>query len=313
MNKENVLCYDIGGTKVLGALVDEDLNLLASQKIETNPEAGPDAFIQKLISLGESLTHKKCFKGIGIASAGPLDPVKGYLLSPTNLKSNQTSWRQVLLTQPLSKHFNVECYLENDAAAAAIAEWKTQHSLSSSVASMTLGTGVGIGAIVEGKLFRNRNSYHPELSHIKINSQDSQAPCGCGHFGCIEAYLSGNHFPNYWSKISSTEKLSAKDLVEKALQKDEKALQAFDHYSELLAMALNSLALIASPETVYFSGGFSAAFRLFESQTMKNLKKLLQDRRQGLDYLPQLKKSQLEETAGVIGAACVAFNGPNRF
>lgn len=313
MNSKKCLSFDIGGTKILASVINENLDILISKRIHTDPSIGPKAFIEKIISLGIELLRQEPCDVIGIASAGPLDPLGGQLLTPTNLKSADSKWKKIDIVQPLQTGLSLDCYLENDAAAAVLAEWKTQKNKSQSLACLTLGTGVGVGLIQNGQLFRNRNFFHPELSHIKINAFEENATCGCGQLGCIEAFLSGRHFPQYWAKKSNCDFLSSEELVEKARSEDTQALKAFKHYSELLALAIDSLVLIGSPEIIYFSGGFSDASDLFLDNTKKQLENLLCHRREGLDYLPQLKASELKETAGVIGAACVAFNGPNRF
>lgn len=177
---------------------------------------------------------------------------------------------------------------------------------------MTLGTGIGVGAIVEGQLQRNRNGFHPEVSHISMNPFDSLAPCGCGNLGCIEAYLSGVNFPIYWANKNSLPEASGKELCEAAQAGDAMALKAFDHYSRLMAQALNSMVLIYSPEHVLFSGSFSAAMPFFKDKTNNYLKELLKDRRDGLDYLPTLNLSQIPDDAGLFGAAKMAFSAPDR-
>lgn len=309
----SVLAYDLGGTKLAAAVVDDAGKILDLIKVATHLSEGPDGLIQSLIAVGKNLISKHQVRSVGLSSAGPLDPVKGVLLNPTNFTTDGQKWGEVDLVSPLAKSFGLPVLLENDAAAAAVGElWMGEHQGVSSLSVMTLGTGVGIGTVVEGKLVRGRGGIHPDFSHTYLNFDDSLAPCGCGSYGCIEAYLGGVNFPRYFSRKTGGPLLSGQELVTQAQQKDPYACEAFDCYADLMARAVQNLVVTYGVSRVIYSGSFSHAFPFFIEKTLSTLQVLLKDRRVGFDFMPELKLSQIQETAGLVGAAKMALLLPSR-
>lgn len=314
MTQRTALSFDIGGTKIAAAIIDQQGHIIERIQNSTVTDSGPNQLISDVVDTGKALVRKHPVDCIGISSAGPLDPLGGYLINPTNMKTNQYSWGNVPLSGPIEEAFAVPTILENDAAAAVVGEsWKGRNANAKSILILTLGTGVGVGALVDGRLQRNRRGFHPEVSHISLNPFDTSALCGCGNLGCIEAYLSGVNFPNWYSRTHGVKPLSGKSFVQEAHRGNPQILTAFEKYAELMAQALNSLILIYSPEHVVFSGSFSAALPFFKDKTFELLKQLLKDRREGLDYLPSLERSQIPDDAGLLGAAKMAFLAPERF
>jgi len=312
---KQALVFDIGGTKIAAAIVRSTGDIVTTFKTSTHSELGPEALIHELIQIGKELTKRLSIDAIGISSAGPLDPIKGHLINPTNLKTDgKKNWGLVDLVTPIKDVFQKPTLLENDAAAAAIGEfWMGGLGSTQSILSLTLGTGVGVGAIVEGKLQRCRQGFHPEVSHIPIHAFEKLAPCGCGNLGCIEAFLSGVNFPRYYALKTGKQPFSGKEFLENAIQKDDYALNGFTHYSELMALAINSLAIIYSPEVIVFSGSFSEAFPFFADNTKLHLEHLLKQRRKSVDFLPTLKLSKIKDHAGLLGVARMAFHLPQRY
>lgn len=314
MSSKPALTFDIGGTKIAAAVISEDGSIIERHQRSTVTNLGPEQLIEDIIQTGRELISNHDISCIGISSAGPLDPLGGALVNPTNMKTDNKSWGSVQLVAPVQAAFSVPTILENDAAAAVVGEsWKGQHAGADSIVIMTLGTGVGVGAIVDGKLQRNRKGYHPEVSHISLNPFDKSAPCGCGNLGCMEAYLSGVNFPKWYSATQNKKPMTGKQMVERAQSGDAEILGAFENYAELMALAIHHLCLIYSPEHVVFSGSFSAALPFFKDKTIQHLEVLLKDRREGLDYLPTLERSQIPDDAGLLGAAKMAFLAPERF
>ena len=314
MSSKLALTFDIGGTKIAAAVIHEDGSIVERHQRSTVTNQGPEQLIEDIIQTGRELTSDHTIACIGISSAGPLDPLGGCLINPTNMKTNNKSWGSVQLAGPIQAAFKVPTVLENDAAAAVVGErWKGLHSGAGSIVIMTLGTGVGVGAIVDGKLQRNRKGFHPEVSHISLNPFDESAPCGCGNLGCMEAYLSGVNFPKWYSVNQNKKLMTGKQMVERAQGGDAEVLEAFEKYAELMALAIHHLCLIYSPEHVVFSGSFSAALPFFKDKSIQHLENLLKDRREGLDYLPSLERSQIPDDAGLLGAAKMAFLAPERF
>lgn len=296
------LCFDLGGTKLRAAHVSATGRILAHVTGAVDLKAGFPGLIQLFVSLSEQLPPAKV-KSISVASAGPLHPAKGVLLDPTNFFTLEKSWGVIPLVAQLKKAFKKPVRLENDAAAAVLGEmWKGGHGGKRNIVAMTLGTGVGIGVITNGQLVRAGRGLHTEASHIPINSEDKNYPCGCGAYGCIEAYLAGTHFSKRMSARIGRE-LTGPQAVQLAEDGDLQVRTSFREYGKYLAQAIRSLTVTFAPEVVVLSGGFSHASSLFLPETTKALPGLLERYRDGIDLLPEVRVSRLQNDAGILGAA----------
>jgi len=306
--RSSTLAFDLGGTKIAAAIIDDRGKILKRVQASTELRHGPKGIIDQLSKMGlDLLSNSPEIDVVGLASAGPLDPARGVLLDPTNLLTRTHGWGVVPLTRTLEKRFKRKVYLENDAAAAALAElWvgSTQGYQNSMI--LTLGTGVGTGVIANGRPVRSGRGLHTEAGHIIINFDDKTAPCGCGNYGCIEAYLSGVNFAKRMSRLAFNQNLTAKEISELAKGNHPIAQKAFEDYSTILAAAIASLAVVFSPEIVVFSGSFSKASSLYLSATRKKLNTLMKRRKSGINLVPKLKKSKLGMNASLLGAAYMA-------
>jgi glucokinase len=298
----------LGGTKLLAALINERGRIIAHKSLFVEQNKGIDGLLKDFARLAEDWPAKS-YKSVSVASAGPLHSARGVLLDPTNFFTNQKSWGVIPLVAKLRKIFKKPVWLENDAAAAVLAEsWKGGHGHSrANVLAITLGTGVGIGAIANGQLVRAGQGLHPEASHIPINAEDKNYPCSCGAYGCIEANLGGTHFAKRLSRTKGRE-LTGSDCVELAGQGDSDTLQAFAEYGLKLAFAIRTFSVLFAPQVVVLSGGFSHAAKYYLPVTESELPRLLERYREGVDLLPKISISKLGDFAGVLGAAHVAIH-----
>jgi glucokinase len=305
-----VLAYDLGGTKVSVGAVTSQGKVLEEIRVPVAVEQGKAAVIRQLSDLGKDIISRhKGIKKVGMASAGPLDPDKGILLDPTNFASAAGTWGKVPIANLLSKALKKPVFLENDAAAAMLAEAWIGHAKGYNNAMiLTLGTGLGTGIIVNGELVRARGGLHPEAGHMVIHEGDQSAPCGCGNLGCAEAYLSGRGFTRRSRPRFANPDLFALDISNMARKRDPRALAAFEEYAHIMAIAIHNYAVMFAPEIVVFTGSFAASADLFMDSTKDHLEKLLARRRIGFDLLPKLKVSKLDNLAGLVGAAKVAFD-----
>jgi len=305
------LGFDLGGTKVMAAVVNHKGKVLQRLRQPTNIFGGPEGLVEQLADLGQKLIEEYPEVGeVGIASAGPLDPIKGLLLDPTNFLNKQgEGWGVVPLTQPLSEKLGRKVYLDNDAAATAVAEkWVGTAKNCDNFVVLTLGTGVGVGTFCNGRLMRSGHGLHPEASHISIDITDETAPCNCGKLGCVEAYLSGRNFAKRYGKMWGMPELRGERIKELGRQGDERALEAFSEYARFLAYAIDSYVVLYAPEKVILSGGFSDAADLFLPQVHPYLEKTLARRRAGVDLFPEVVLSELKDHIGLLGGASIVFH-----
>lgn len=303
---DQVAALDIGGTKIHAAVIDRSGQILVSERSAVRVSEGPKVFHQQLKEILYGLAKEFKFSRVGLACAGPLDGQRGELLDPTNFFTSGKSWGRFDLLGPLKSEFpSWKIFLENDAAAAVMAEsWLDGGA---NVVAMTLGTGVGIGAIVDGTLVRSRDGLHPEISHIPVNAFAKDFPCGCGNNGCIEAFLAGRLTVQRLAKLWGEPKLSGEEIVRRAEAQEPQVLDALKQYGEWMAEALRALAVLYGPQKIVLSGGFAAAAPWFLDHTRELLPKLLERRRVGVDLLPEIRVSKLGDNLGILGAARVAF------
>ncbi len=304
---ESVLALDIGGSKISGAVVGADGEIFRHTKVPVQVTQGKQAFFDQLIHVITELSRDFVLRKVGIGCAGPLDPIAGELLDPTNFFTEGKSWGRLSLLEPLRAHWpKWQFALDNDAAAAVLGEAWLGGGPSDHLVAITLGTGVGVGVLVSGQLVRMRDQIHPEASHIPLNFADKDKPCGCGNYGCIEAYLAGSHFVRRLGREWNDTNLRGHILVERAKAKDARAIAAFAQYGEWLAQAIHAYAILYGPKQVSLSGGFAVAAPYFLPTTEKRLPELLSRRREGVDLVPKVSVSKLGDNLGVIGAARVA-------
>lgn len=304
-----VLAYDLGGTKVAVGVVDGHGRVLEEIRVPVAIQQGKTALLRQLSDLGgELLSRHKGIRRVGVASAGPLDPPKGVLLDPTNFASGGKPWGRFAIAPLLSARLKRKVHLENDAAAAILAEaWIGAARRYEDAMILTLGTGLGVGVVIDGRLVRSGQGMHPEGGHMIVNHDDPTAPCGCGNQGCAEAYLSGRNFGKRAAVRLGQPGLSAEEAANLARAGDARALALFEEYAEVLAVVLHNFAVLYGPRMIVFTGSFAFAADLFLDPARRKLERLLARRRVGVDLMPRLAVSHLENQAGLIGGAYVAF------
>ncbi|MCO5143287.1 MAG: ROK family protein [Oligoflexia bacterium] len=298
-----VVGIDLGGTKIAAGVVNKQGKIFESLILSTNVKGEWPGLRKQILDLVQYFSQKHQIRAVGIGSAGPLDSDKGLLLDPTNFH-----WKRrvpVKLVAELQKSLNMPVFLENDAAASILAEnWKGKAKPNSII--LTLGTGLGIGVFSNGALVRGGRNLHPEGGHLIIHPNDKKNKCGCGNFGCAEAYLSGKNF----ERIASREfkkNINGKEIVLLAKKKNKKALRLLNEYAHNLALYLHSLVVLYYPEEIIFAGSFAAVFPYIEKTTKKDLFQLIERRLDTIPLMPKLRRSNLGNEAAFLGGACLAF------
>ena len=185
------LGIDIGGTKVALALGDEEGRVIARHRRPTEPSGDPNADVARLVDdarrlLAESGVGAGELACAGVSAPSPIDAERGLILSPPNLPG----WRDVPVAGPLADALGVPVHLENDANAAALAEWRFGAARGArNAVYLTMSTGIGAGLILDGRLYRGHANAAGEIGHAPV-AWDGE-PCSCGKRGCLEAYAGG--------------------------------------------------------------------------------------------------------------------------
>ncbi len=182
-----ILGIDIGGTKCAAVLGTSEGEVLERRAMPTEADAGWRDIVDRLLQMARDVGGGRELTGVGISCGGPLDTTRGVVMSPPNLPG----WDAVPIRSEFERAFpGVRVELENDANATALAEWRwgagrgTRH-----MAFLTMGTGIGGGLILDGRLYRGANDLAGEVGHQTILPEGPL--CGCGKRGCLEALASG--------------------------------------------------------------------------------------------------------------------------
>jgi glucokinase len=298
MNKY-LIGLDIGGTKIAAGAVDSHGKIVKKIIIPTEAARGKKVILKNILTAA-SKVWLPGVKAIGLAMAGQCDARRGIFVTGPNLPKN---FKNISITKILERNFHVPATLDNDARAFTLAETTFGAGRGKkNVVGLTLGTGIGGGLVINGKLIRGKNNTAGELGHMTINVS-SPYRCSCGQFGHFEALASGTALQNFYKKLSG-KKLTGPGIVAKATSGDKKAKQALTALSRHLAVGLANLTHLLDPDIIVIGGGLSqipalwpASLREFKKRvTYKSLKKT------------EIIKTKLGNDAGIIGAALLASN-----
>jgi len=310
MNKV-VAGIDIGGTYTKLGIVDQEGNVYAETSISTDTHKEIDTYLEHLARAVRELLIEQEGKleltGIGIGAPNG-NYYRGVIEYAPNL-----NWKGMIpLVELFKPHFDIPIVLTNDANAAALGEmmYGGARNMTDFIV-ITLGTGLGSGIVVNGKVVYGHDGFAGEMGHVTVVENGRQ--CGCGRKGCLEAYVSATGIvrtvyellalrtdDSQLRKISF-EKLSAKDISDAANQADPIALKAFDVTGKTLGRTLADVVALFSPEAIFLFGGLSNAgdhiFKPVKAYMEENLLSIYRDK---VKILP----SGLTETnAAVLGSA----------
>jgi glucokinase len=293
---------DIGGTKIAVGMVDYAGRVLAKEETPSQSAgAWPEArerIIAMLHRAARVSSHS--IAGIGIGSTGPIDPIRGKFGNLDALPQ----WSGVSIVNDLSGEFHVPVAMENDADAGALAEasWGAGAGKLCLI-YVTIGTGIGGGIILDGKLYRGVDGSHPEFAHQVIEANGP--PCSCGLSGCWESLASGLAMPRWMEaqpEYAGKTGLTARRIYALAGSGDSLAERAVERETFYLGIGLANLVNLFTPNAIILGGSI-----------MKSAGRYLREMRQvmerGCRFVPldkvELQLASLGEDANLIGAARV--------
>lgn len=266
------ICLDIGGTKVLGALMNEKGEIFCKFKKKTRAEKGMEKIedtISKVIDgvLIESNLAIKDIDAISAGAPGVIDEKKGIILYAPNLP-----WRNYDIAGKMSKRYGVPFYIANDGNAGVLGEWKYGAAKNSGYTiGLFVGTGLGAGIVLNGQLYTGTNHAAAEIGHMVLNPDGPY--CNCGQRGCLEAFCSKVAMTKeIKAQISRGRKSSLSDIVHDnlplisskylkkgLLEKDPLTMEVIDRSMYYLAVASGTLINIFNPDTIVIGGGVTEA------------------------------------------------------
>lgn len=259
---------DVGGTTVKVGFFETSGKILDKWEIKTNTANGGETILPDIAKTVEEKLSKEGIskddvQGIGIGIPGPIVN-ESVVTVCVNL-----GWKNVDVAETLSQLTGLSVKVGNDANVAALGEmWQGGAKGSSNVVMVTLGTGVGGGIIVDGKIVAGANGAGGEIGHLNV-CEDEHEACNCGQHGCLEQYASATGVVRMakrkLAKISEEtslhkyDDLTAKDVFDEAKAGDKVALEIVDEVCEILGKALGKIACVVNPEVFVIGGGVSKA------------------------------------------------------
>ena len=270
---------DVGGTTVKLGFFDEEGNLLEKWEIPTRTEDHgknilPDVAASILDKMKEREVSREEIAGVGIGAPGPID-AKGTVYVAVNL-----GWGTFSLKNELQSLLNLPVEAGNDANVAALGEmWKGGGQGYSNVVAVTLGTGVGGGIIVDGKILSGATGAGGEIGHIHVMDDETEA-CNCGNCGCLEQYTSATGIVRLAKRrlaeddkpsvLRESGNISANTVFDAVKDGDELAIEVAERFGKILGKTLAGIAAVVNPEIFVIGGGVSKAGPVLLDYIQKN-------------------------------------------
>jgi len=312
------LAVDLGGTKILAAVLSPDGKVISRMYCLTLANKGFEAIINRLLSVAGQVLAKAKLRptdllGIAIAAAGIIDVKKGIIATSPNLPG----WHNVPLGKIVADKIGSTTYLINDASAAALGEHLFGVGQGAeNMVYLTVSTGIGGGLIIGGELYLGADGCAGELGHITIEPHGPK--CGCGNAGCLEVLASGTAMAreagerimrgeaSYIVQLleGNMENLTAEIVAAAARKGDQLACEVVAKAANYLGIGLANLVNIFNPDVIVIGGGVSKMGEML----LRPVRKVVKDRAFQLPARTvRIVRSRLGDDAGIIGAAAYLF------
>lgn len=304
---------DIGGTKILGALVSDAGEVLSELRVPS-PANDPDKMVSVVAELIEQLAAGQEVAAVGVAAAGFMDKARTQILYAPNL-----NWRNEPLRDRIADRIGREVIIENDANAAGWAEFRFGAAKRyESMVMLTLGTGVGGAVVNDGELLTGGFGIGAELGHITV--VDDGELCGCGRHGCLEQYASGSALLREAKRLAETQtpagarlaqlqteagELTGHQVYAAVQEGDPGTMELVSRAARRLGQGMASITAVLDPEVFVIGGGLSELGDLILSPVRKEYLRQLPAR--GFRPEAEIVIAHFTNHAGVVGAADLAL------
>ena len=307
---------DVGGTKVLGGVVDASGKVLATSRRDT-PREGGGELTKTIAEVARELMQKHSITAVGVSAAGFVSSDRKTMLATPNI----ADWNGVQLDVELTKLIGLPVVIENDANAAAWGEAKFGAGRNQAhMMMLTIGTGVGGGIVVNNELYRGAFGIAAEFGHLRVVPEGHL--CGCGARGCFEQYASGSALRRHAREAISAspdlarnllargdgtiDGLTGQAITDAAREGDAVALAAFQTTAQYLGAGIASLAVLLDPSCVVIGGGVIDAGEILLAPTREAMKRYMPFA--GKHPYPEIVAAELGNEAGLVGVADLARN-----
>ncbi len=306
-----VIAVDIGGTNMKGARVTPDGRIVARRRVRTPSTAGAAAILDALAGLCRALAGRSRVRAVALGVPGAVSSRRGVVYSSPNIPC----WRDEPIGPRLADRLGLPVRIDNDANLYALGEhWRGAGRGVPNLVVATLGTGIGGGIILGGRVWHGDSGRAGELGHVVVDPQGP--PCNCGARGCVEAYASATGILRAWRREcgrpvvgpSPRERTARGDTPEtiaaRARRGEPRALAVWAEAGQALGIAVASWIQVLDVRTIVFGGGVSGALDLLEPL----IRLELEGRLWGLDPASiRILHGTLGDDAGVLGGAKIAL------
>lgn len=310
MEKKYVVGVDLGGTKIYTALVDLEGNIIKEKTVETLAHEGEQAVMGRIVDTINYVidgTDKNLIKSIGIGSPGPLDVKNGIIIENSNLP-----FKNFAIVKTIKETYDLPTYLDNDANVATLGEFMFGAGKGTeNMVFITASTGIGGGAVLNGKLFRGSTGNALEVGHMTVVTEGPR--CGCGNLGCAEALGSGTAIgkrakeavlSNVVTSLKNYENVTAKEVFKEAANGDRVAKNILNTSLTYLGIAVANTITNFDPEKVVVGGGVVNGGDI----VIDTIRNVVEERCMAA-FVENctIEKAILGGKAGVLGAAALAI------
>jgi len=312
-----IVGVDVGGTNIAVAALDESgANTYGLRSEPTRADQGSEAVVDHMVrmidtaiaeTIAETGAKRSAFAGVGVGAPGPLDRERGVVLVAPNL-----GWHNLALRDIIADRVGLTATLDNDANCATLGEWWLGAARGGrNVVGMTIGTGIGGGLILDGKLYHGSSDVAGEIGHMTIDSTGRW--CKCGNYGCLEQYASGTAIARRAREAltadsdslmhrmvdGALDSLTAALVYEAAKQGDMLAIEVVHDTARFLGAGVANILNIFNPDVVVIAGGVTQAgealFEPLEREVRRRAFKAAVD-------AARIVPGTLPGTAGIVGA-----------
>lgn len=309
MAKRYTIGLDLGGTNLKGAIVALDGAIAFDTSIETEAARGPDHVIQRMVGLCETLmasagVSPEQVAGVGIGSPGPLSHKEGLIYKMANLPG----WLHVPMRSRVAASTGLPATVDNDANVAALGEFAVGAGKEADdVVLLTLGTGVGGGIVIDGRIHRGAMENGGEIGHTIV--EPGGRSCPCGQRGCLERYASASNVAERYIEacteagMAPRGAVTSRDVAERVAEGDRIAKRIWDDACRYLAIACVNIQHVLNPDCVLLGGGLANAGATLLDQVRLEFAELTW--KLAVDQ-PRIAIASLGERAGMLGAAELA-------
>ena len=310
MENKYVVGVDLGGTKIYTALVDLEGNIIKEKTVETLAHEGEQAVVGRIVDTINYVidgTDKNLIKSIGIGSPGPLDVKNGIIIENSNLP-----FKNFEIVKTIKETFDLPTHLDNDANVATLGEFMFGAGKGTeNMVFITASTGIGGGAVLNGKLFRGSTGNALEVGHMTVATEGPR--CGCGNLGCAEALGSGTAIgkrakeavlSNAVTSLKNYENVTAKEVFKEAANGDRVAKNILNTSLTYLGIAVANTITNFDPEKVVVGGGVVNGGDI----VIETIRNVVEERCMAT-FVENctIEKAILGGKAGVLGAAALAI------